>query len=97
MENPQTIPQHFLHQVARFGDKKVALRQKEFGIWREFNWQESYEQVRDFGLGLIQLGLNRGDKVATVGDNDRQIFVVVHWFTGSGRHTGWYVYRRYQQ
>lgn len=71
MQNPQTLPQHFLKQVRKYGADKVALRQKEFGIWREFSWQESYEQVRDFALGMIALGLTRGEHVATVGDNDR--------------------------
>ena len=51
---------------------KVALRQKEFGIWREFSWQESYENVKLFALGLLMLGVQRGDKVCTIGDNDRQ-------------------------
>jgi long-chain acyl-CoA synthetase len=70
--NPETFPQYFLEKVGRYGDKKVALRQKEFGIWREFTWQESYEQVRAFTLGLIALGLARGDKVCGIGDNDRE-------------------------
>ena len=72
MNTPETLPQHFLRLVHQYGDKKVALRQKEFGIWQEFNWQQSYENVRDFALGLIALGMQRGDHVATVGDNDRQ-------------------------
>jgi long-chain acyl-CoA synthetase len=67
----QTLPQHFLNQVqTRSGD--VALRQKELGIWREFSWVESYEQVRAFALGLMALGVQRGEKVCSVGDNDRQ-------------------------
>ena len=72
MHRPATIPQHFLRQVEADGADKVALRQKEFGIWREFSWQESCEQVRMFGLGLRELGLERGDHVATIGDNDCQ-------------------------
>ena len=72
MNSPTTVPQYFLRQVEVHGDGKVALRQKEFGIWREFSWQESCEQVRKFGLGLRELGLARGDHVATIGDNDRQ-------------------------
>ena len=54
---PATIPQHFLRQVESSAAGKVALRQKEYGIWREFSWQESCEQVRMFGLGLLELGL----------------------------------------
>lgn len=74
MDASQTIPQYFLQTVQKYGQKKVALRQKEFGIWREFNWQESYQQVQQFSLGLLALGLKRGDHVSTVGDNDRQYF-----------------------
>ena len=67
----QTLPQHFLHQAQTQPAAKVALRQKEFGIWREFTWADSYEQVRALGMGLIALGARRGDTIATVGDNDR--------------------------
>ena len=69
---PQTIPQYFLHKVQRYGRNKTALRQKEFGIWQEYPWQDSYEYVRAFCLGMIALGLQRNDHVGTVGDNDRQ-------------------------
>jgi long-chain acyl-CoA synthetase len=73
MSEPQTLPQYLLEKVHKYaGTNKVAVRQKEFGIWREFTWQESYEQVRDFTLGLITLGLRRGDHVCSIGDNDRE-------------------------
>ena len=68
----QTVPQHFVHQVQTQPAGKIALRQKEYGIWREFTWADSYEQVRDFAMGLMALGVQRGDKICTVGDNDRQ-------------------------
>ncbi len=68
---PTTLTQHFLRQVQTQPAAKVALRQKEFGIWREFTWADSYEQVRALGMGLIALGARRGDTIATVGDNDR--------------------------
>ncbi len=72
MSTAETLPQFFLERVRQSGDQQIAMRQKEYGIWREYTWQESYEQVRDFGLGLIALGLQRGDHIASVGDNDRQ-------------------------
>ncbi len=71
MQNPQTLPQYFLQQVEKYGANKIALRQKELGIWREFSWQKSYENVRDFALGLLVLGVQRQDKICTIGDNDR--------------------------
>ncbi len=73
MEAPaKTIPQYFLHQAQTQPAGKVALRQKEFGIWREFTWDDSYQQARDFAMGLVALGAQRGDNICTVGDNDRQ-------------------------
>ena len=67
----ETIPQCFLDKVAKYSDEKVALRQKERGIWREFTWRESYEQVKVFSMGLVALGIQRGDRVCSIGDNDR--------------------------
>ncbi len=72
MAEPATLPQYFLAAVERYGDRKVALRQKELGIWQEWTWRQSYDQVRSCCLGLVELGLKRGDRVAIVGDNDRQ-------------------------
>jgi long-chain acyl-CoA synthetase len=61
-----------LDKARKYGDRKIALRQKDFGIWQEYTWQESYEQTRDLCMGLVSLGLKRGDRVCIVGDNDRQ-------------------------
>ncbi|HEX9050703.1 MAG TPA: long-chain fatty acid--CoA ligase [Anaeromyxobacter sp.] len=58
-----------LARNARTSPGRVALREKEFGIWQSFTWSEYQAHVRDFSLGLVALGLQRGDKVAIVGDN----------------------------
>jgi len=64
-----TIPQLFLYQCKKYGNNKVAIREKEFGIWRPFTWQDYFEQVKYLCLGMVSLGLKRGDKVAMIGDN----------------------------
>ncbi len=64
-----TIPKLFLSQCRKYGDKKVAMREKEFGIWIPFTWQDYYENVKYLCLGMVSLGLKRGDKVAMIGDN----------------------------
>ena len=74
MKQPDTLPKNLIALYEKFGDKKVAMRQKDMGIWRAYTWKESYEQVRGLCLGLIQLGLNRDDKVCIIGDNDPQYF-----------------------
>jgi long-chain acyl-CoA synthetase len=68
-----TIPKAFLKSVARFGDA-IAMRKKRYGIWQEYSWNEVYQHVHDFCLGLVSLGLKRGDKVAIVGDNDPEFY-----------------------
>ncbi len=64
-----TIPKLFLKQVNTFGKDKVAMREKEYGIWRPITWNDYYENVKYLALGLISLGLEKGDKVAMIGTN----------------------------
>ena len=64
-----TIPQLFLRQCKRYGSGKVAMREKEFGIWRPFTWRDYLDNVKYLCLGMVSLGLRKGDKVAMIGDN----------------------------
>ncbi|MFH0843906.1 MAG: AMP-binding protein [Pseudomonadota bacterium] len=64
-----TIPKLFSRQCERFGKNKVAMREKEYGIWLPYSWQDYYDNVKYFCLGMVRLGLKRGDKVAMIGDN----------------------------
>ena len=64
-----TIPRLFLRVAQRFGDRKAAMREKEYGVWRPITWRQYLEHVRDVALGFAALGLTRGDKVALMGDN----------------------------
>src|SRR3954451_19060852 len=48
---------------------EIALREKDLGLWRAFTWTDYQARVRDFALGLVELGLKRGDVVALIGDN----------------------------
>ena len=63
-----TFPKLLLQNAERLGER-AALREKDLGIWRETSWRRYGERVRDFSLGLLLLGLERGGKVAIVGDN----------------------------
>ncbi len=64
-----TFPKLLVRNAATFGDRKIAMREKEFGIWQEFSWKEYHDHVKYFSLGLVSLGLQAGDKVAIIGDN----------------------------
>jgi long-chain acyl-CoA synthetase len=67
-----TLPALLKRNAERYGDKRVAIREKEFGIWQSVTWQGYYENVKNFALGLHQLGFKRGNNLAYAGDNRPQ-------------------------
>jgi long-chain acyl-CoA synthetase len=54
---------------AREHGGEIALREKDLGLWRVFTWSDYQARVRDFALGMIELGLGRGDVIGIIGDN----------------------------
>jgi len=63
-----TIPQLLRWRVKETGTK-VALREKDFGFWNNYTWDEYYALVRKVALGLEKVGVQKGDKLALIGDN----------------------------
>src|SRR5436853_181156 len=49
--------------------REIAMREKDFGLWKLFSWNDYQTRVHDFALGLIELGLGRGDVIGIIGDN----------------------------
>ena len=47
----------------------VALREKHRGVWRETTWAQYAERSARVGLGLLELGVQPGDKVAIHSEN----------------------------
>ncbi|MDR7485407.1 MAG: AMP-binding protein [Armatimonadota bacterium] len=64
-----TLPKMLVRRAHAFGDRKVAMREKEYGVWRAITWADYLARVRELALGFVTLGLRRGDKVALVGHN----------------------------
>ena len=69
LKNHQSLPGLLVRNAERFGDRRIALREKEFGIWQSVTWRLYLEHVRDFSLGLISLGLRPGEALGIIGDN----------------------------
>ena len=63
-----TLPRLFRHVVAQRGDG-VAMREKDFGVWRSITWRQYGERARRVGLGLVALGLRPRDVVSVIADN----------------------------
>ena len=62
------LPQQLQHW-ARTKPDGVALRQKEHGVWKPVTWAQYDQRSRWFGLGLLQLGLQPGQKLALLSEN----------------------------
>ncbi|MBM4463713.1 MAG: long-chain fatty acid--CoA ligase [Chloroflexi bacterium] len=65
-----TFPKLLVRNYQRWGARKVALRKKEQGIWKEYNWEDCYQKVKALALGLETTGLARGRKVSILGDSN---------------------------
>jgi long-chain acyl-CoA synthetase len=63
-----TFPKLVARNAERF-PHKVAIREKEYGIWQPYTWRDYLDQSRLIALGLLSLGFARGDKIAIIGDN----------------------------
>jgi len=85
-----TIPQLLRWRVAQTPDK-VALREKEFGIWNPYTWREYYRKVQEVAAGLGCIGFQRDMKLALIGDNiPEMLFTAVGTMAAGGIGAGIY-------
>lgn len=63
-----TLPQMLRENARRMPDR-LALRQKDFGIWLPITWAEYDQRARHFGLGLRVLGLAGGGHLGILSEN----------------------------
>jgi long-chain acyl-CoA synthetase len=68
-----TVPKAFLVSAKKYSNR-VAMRKKRYGIWQEYTWEESLRHVKHFSLGLVALGLQPGETVSIVGENDPEFY-----------------------
>ncbi|MDO9123434.1 MAG: long-chain fatty acid--CoA ligase [Deltaproteobacteria bacterium] len=48
---------------------QVAIRHKDYGIWHDVTWSQYGEMVRQVAMGLISLGLKKGECVSIISEN----------------------------
>src|SRR5471032_1554436 len=68
-----TFPK-LLAGLARTRADKPAYREKEYGIWQTYSWQQVSEQVALLAAGLTDMGFTRGDRLIVVGDNRQRLY-----------------------
>ena len=65
-----TFPKLLHEKYLRWGDTKIAIRAKDYGLWNVVTWKAYYEHVKYFALGLKSLGFDRGEHVSVIGNNE---------------------------
>ncbi|QYJ87312.1 long-chain fatty acid--CoA ligase [Shewanella mesophila] len=68
MGNRDTFPKILRHNAANWG-AEIAMREKEFGIWSEFTWQDYHNRVKWMSLAFNHLGIEAKTTIALLGDN----------------------------
>ena len=69
MSTPQNLNDLFFDAVERYSSKAAALRYKAGGAWRGITHQEMARRVKHTSLGLRELGVQPGDRVAIMSPN----------------------------
>src|SRR5215207_229149 len=67
-EFSQTIPQFILESLLRF-KKAEAWGYKVKDAWEHFSYTEIIEKIKNVTLGLSDLGIKAGDRVAIISEN----------------------------
>ena len=79
----ETVSKLFWKRARQLPDK-IALREKDFGIWNEYSWADWGEQARLVGLGLKALGLKRGDVCSVATNVNKEWLFADHGIIGVG-------------
>ncbi|MEE9611983.1 MAG: AMP-binding protein, partial [Desulfatiglandales bacterium] len=64
----QSLAEMFVCQAKRYGDR-VLYRFARGNDWYSYSWREALSQVREIALGLVSLGVKKGDRVGIFSAN----------------------------
>jgi len=67
LDNQISVPALFRFR-AKTLNNKVAMREKHFGIWRTFSWNQYYSNSARLGKAMMTLGLESGQTVSILAD-----------------------------
>ena len=71
IDGADTTPKLFRLRCQTLG-KRTAHREKTFGIWRSYSWDDYFNSAKNLGLGLVALGLKRGDVVSILSEDSKE-------------------------
>lgn len=82
--NIDTLPKLLLRNYQSYQDGRVALREKDRGIWKRYTWADYYAIVESLAAAFLAMGLKEGDKVSIIGENKPHVY----WFELSAQVCG---------
>lgn len=66
-----TVVKLWRQQCLERGDR-IAHREKDLGIWQSYSWRDYYENARAIGVALLSLGLERGQPVSILSEDNKE-------------------------
>ena len=69
MADPRTLNELFFGAMDRLAAKSAVLRRKNAGRWEDISGSAMLARVHDVSLGLRDLGVSAGDRVAILSEN----------------------------
>ncbi|MEM6462881.1 MAG: long-chain fatty acid--CoA ligase [Pseudomonadota bacterium] len=71
LDGCDTLPKLFLKRCKELGER-TSHREKDYGIWLSYSWNDFFEHARLIAHGLISLGLKRGDVVSILSEDNKE-------------------------
>ncbi|MEP4928396.1 MAG: AMP-binding protein [Hyphomicrobiales bacterium] len=71
IDGQDTTPKLFRARCKEHGTRTVH-REKTFGVWRSHSWTDYFERAKHLGLGLVSLGLKRGEVVSILSEDNKE-------------------------
>jgi long-chain acyl-CoA synthetase len=71
IDGMDTTPKLFRKRSQALGTR-TAHRAKTFGIWRSHSWEDYFTRAKHLGLGLVSLGLKRGEVVSILSEDNKE-------------------------
>ncbi|MBW8636330.1 AMP-binding protein [Hoeflea sp. WL0058] len=71
IDDHDTLAKLFRGRVREWGDR-IAMREKDLGVWQSFTWKEFDDHARGVAGGLMALGLGRGDVVSVLSEDNKE-------------------------
>ncbi len=75
-----------LARNAKEAPSRIAVREREFGIWQEYSWSAYLHEASALAAGLEALGLKRSEPAVIIGDNRARLYFSMVAATMLGAH-----------